>query len=269
MRAFLLGVSVLALAACGSNSDDNDPMNPDDPVDPTDPTDPTDPPTAEEVARDSDELASILSAHIRGEFQTQLIVAGISEGTFPEGFMLTAQTAEQYEGVGAKDGLSFAFTYYCNDGMAAHVVVPCDGNAHHAHFKLTATGSQSMGAIAMSEINRVVDWEIRDVMLDKARFRGPDGLSLKTSVTTNGEVASYKVQFNATYEQVRFLAGYTFPTFGTIDFTVNTDRTRSNDRRVFNSVAKLTYGSQGVPTTLVIDGATYNVNLTTGDVVKQ
>ena len=41
----------------------------------------------------------------------------------------------------------------------------------------------------MSEINRVVDWEIRDVMLDKARFRGPDGLSLKTSVTTNGEVA--------------------------------------------------------------------------------
>ena len=269
MRAFLLGVSVLALAACGSNSDDNDPMNPDDPVDPADPTDPNDPPTPEESARDMDELASILAAHVRGEFATQLAAAQISMGQYPEGFSLTNQTAEQYEGVGSKDGLSYSFVYHCNDGTTAHLIVPCDGAAHHSHFKLTLTGSQAMGAIAMNEINRVVDWEIRDLALGKARFRGPDGLSLKTSVETAGEVANYTVQFNATYEQVRYLSGYAFPTFGTIDFTVNTDRTRGSDHRVFNSTAKLTIGSQGVPTTLVIDGSTtYTINLTSGAVVK-
>lgn len=264
MRAFLLGAAVLALAACGSNSDD-----PDDPVDPADPTDPDDPPTPDERARDNDELASILAAHVRGEFPMQLMAANISENRYPEGFSMTGQTAADYQGVGTQGGLSYAFSYYCRDGSAAEINVPCDGNAHHSHIKLTVTGSQTMGAIAMNEINRVVEWEIRDLTLDKARFRGPDGLSLRTAVTTDGEPADYKVQFNAVYEQVRYLANYTFPTFGTIDFTVNTERTRRTDRRVFNTAAKLTYGSSGVPTTLVLDGATtYTINLTTGAVVK-
>lgn len=266
MRAFLLGAAVLALAACGSNTDDT---NPDDPVDPQDPTDPEDPPTPDESARDNDELAAILAAHVRGEFPLQLAAAEISEMRFPEGFSMTSQTAEEYEGVGAQGGLSYAYTFHCNDGSQAHLVVPCDGTAHHSHIKFTVTGSQAMGSISMDEINRVVDWEIRDLTLDKARFRGPDGLSLKTAVTTNGEAASYKVQFTAAYEQVRYLSGYTFPTFGTIDFTINTERVRGADRRIFNSTAKLTFGSSGVPTTLVIDGGiNYTINLTTGAVVK-
>ena len=269
MRAFLLGATVLALAACGSNGDDNNSPDPSDPVNPMDPTDPNDPPTAEEKARDNDELAAILAAHIRGEFPIQLLAADISEGRFPEGFAVTGQTAEESTGAGVSGGLNFDFTYHCNDGSTAHLIVPCDGNAHHSHIKLTVTGSQSMGAIAMTEINRVVDWEIRDLTLDKARFRGPDGLSLKTSVSTNGEAAQYGVQFNATYEQVRYLSGYTYPTFGTIDFTINTERTRGSDHRIFNSTAKVTFGSSGVPTTLVIDGsANYTINLTSGEVVK-
>jgi hypothetical protein len=268
MRAFLLGATVLALAACGSTSNDDD-MTPEDPVDPQDPTDPEDPPTPDESARDSDELAAILAAHVRGEFPMQLAAAQISEMQFPEGFSLTGQTDLQYEGVGTQGGLSYAFTYFCNDGTTTHTVVPCDGSAHHSHIKFTVTGSQAMDTIAMDEINRVVDWEIRDLTLDKARFRGPDGMSLKTAVTTNGEPASYKVQFNAVYEQVRYLSGYAFPTFGTIDFTVNTERMRGADHRIFNSTAKLTFGASGVPTTLVIDGAiTYTLNLTTGAVTK-
>ena len=269
MGAFLLGAAVLALAACGSNSD-NDPNDPNDPVDPQDPTDPEDPPTPDESARDSDELASIIAAHVRGEFPMQLVAAEISENRFPAGFSQTGTTAEGgYTAVGSQGGLSFAIDYYCNDGVAdSHAVIACEGAAHHSHVKITATGSQSMGEISMSEINRVVNWEIRDLTLDKARFRGPDGLSLKTTVATNGEAASYKVQFNATYEQVRYLTGYTFPTFGTIDFTINTERNRGTDKRIFNSTAKLTFGSSGVPTTLAIDGVTYTINLTSGAVVR-
>jgi len=269
MRAFLLGAAVLALGACGSDGDPNDP-DPNDPVDPTDPTDPTDPPTPDESARDNDELASILTAHLRAEFPIQLMLAGISENQYPEGFSLTGQTAEGgYTGVGAIGALAFDFAYHCNDGSAAHLVVPCDGAAHHSHVAVTVTGEQSMGAIAMNEINRVVDWEIRDLTVDKARFRGPDALSLRTSVTTEGELADYHVQFNAVYEQVRYLPTQVIPTFGTIDFTINTERMRGDDLRVFNSTARLTFGSSTVPTTLVFDGAvTYDVNLADGSVTR-
>jgi len=263
MRAFLLGVSFLALAACGGGDKD------DGPLDPVDPTDDTDPPTPEETSRDYDELASILGAHVRGEFAMQLAAAEISEGRFPSGFQLTGQTETEYTGTGTLDGLSYSFTYHCNDGTPEHGLAPCDGTAHHSHIKFDATGAQSVGAMAMEQITRVVDWEIRDLLVDKARFRGPDQMTLKTSVATNGETASYGVQFSAIYEQVRYLPSQTIPTYGTIDFTINTERTRGSDRRVFNAMAKLTFGAAGSPTTLVIDNMhNYTINLATGAVVK-
>lgn len=270
MRAFLLGASLLALSACGSSDSDNTP-DPNDPVDPVDPTDPEDPPTPAELARDNDELASILAAHVRAEFPMQLMAAQISEGQLPAGFAVTASNEDgSSTGSGTADTMSYVFTFHCNDASEAHLVVPCDGNAHHSHIKFEVTGSQAMGSIAMNEIDRVVDWEIRDLMVDKARFRGPDGMSLRTAVTTDGETAQYGVQFNATYEQVRYLPGYTFPTFGTIDFTINTERDRGADHRVFNSTGKLTFGASGVPTTLVLDGGlAYTIDLATGAVLKQ
>jgi len=275
MRAFLLGAAVIALTgACSDSNDPTDPTDPTDPVDPTDPTDPTDPPTTEEIVRDNDEVASILVAHLRAEFPTQLLVAGITENVYPAGFSLTGMSGEsglEYNGIGALGSLSFSFLYHCNDNTPEHAFVACDGAAHHAHFALTLTGEQSMGDIAMTEINRVVDWEIRDLTLDKARFRGDDALSLRTSVThqPGGELADYHVQFNAVYEQVRYLSGQLVPTIGTIDFTLNTERMRGDDLRVFNSTARLSYGAGAVPTTLVLDGnVTYSVDLVTGAAIR-
>jgi hypothetical protein len=266
MRAFLLGAALLAIGAgaCGGNDDNSDPNDPNDPVDPTDPTDPNDPPTPEEIARDNQQLATVLAAHVFGEFSFQLTAANISEGRYPEGFMQTSSTLEETMGVGSAGGLSYAFTYHCNDGTTAHMFVPCDGNAHHAHFAVTMTGAQTVGAMAMGEIDRTVDWEIRDLMLDKARFRGPDKMSLSTNV----DGAEFKIQFNAVYEQVRFLPAYAFPTAGTIDFTVNAERTFEGDHRVFNSTAKITFAGGGVPTTLVVDDITYDFDLKTGAIVK-
>jgi hypothetical protein len=271
MRAFLLGTAVLALAgACGGtdSNDPNDPIDPTDPVDPTDPTDPTDPPTPDESAKDNDELATILAAHIRAEFPLQLAVAELSKNVYPEGFSQTSSTLEETLGVGALGGLTIDFAYHCNDGTPEHPLVPCDGLAHHSHIRLDISGSQSMGAIAMDGISRVVDWEIRDLTVGKARFRGPDALSLHTSATTDGVLADYIVKFNATYEQVRFLSGQLIPTFGTVDFTINTERLRADDRRVFNSTARLTFASGGA-TTLVLDGSvTYSLDLVAGTVTK-
>jgi hypothetical protein len=268
MRKILL-TGLLALAACNSSSPNE---NPDSPVDPADPTDPDDPPSPDESARDYDELATIISAHLRAEFALQWASAAIvkNELALPEGFFITGDDGNDAIGQGTYGGLNIAFLLHCNDGTAAHTRVPCNELAHHGHIKLTIDGAQTMGVISMNDVQRVVNWEVRDVNLGKARFRGLDGMVLKTAVTTNGELASYTVMFDAVYEQVRFFADDAFPTFGTIDFTVNTQRTRGTDNRVFDTSAHLTYGASGVPTTLVFDGSiTYSLDLATGDVLRQ
>lgn len=267
MRAFLFpaGAAVLALtlAACSSS---DDPPDPNDPTDPgPEPTDPDDPPTPEETTRDHDELAQILGAHVRGEFAIMLAAAEISESRMPEGFALTGDGV----GTGTVGSMTYNFTFWCNDGSAAHTVVPCDGLAHHSHVQLSMQGSQAIGEMAMDQITREVDWEIRDLTLDKARFRGPDQTALHMTVSTDGEAATYALKIGAVYEKVRFMPAATFPTYGTIDFTVNADRTRGEDHRVFNATAQLVYGSSGVPTTLTIDGSSqYTIDLTTGAIAK-
>lgn len=267
MRALLVrsaAAAVFTLGACADNT--TDPVvDEGDPSDPVEETDEEDPPTVEEASRDYDELAPIIAAHVRGEFALQLAAAAISETQFPEGFYPTGDGA----GAGAVGSMSYNFTYHCNDGTVAHTVVPCDGTAHHSHIKIEIAGSQSVGSMAMDGISRTVDWEIRDLTLDKARFRGPDDAALQTSITANGEVTTYSVRFGALYEQVRYLPAQSVPTFGTIDFNLNVERTRGADRRVFNTTAQLVYGAAGAPSTVTFDGTfVYSIDLSTGATAK-
>ncbi len=271
MRAFLLGAACIALSApaCSDSNttDEPDIADPDDQQDQgPDDTDPVDPPTPDESARDYDELAQILGAHIRGEFGVQLAAAAISEARYPEGFYPTGDGA----GAGVIGAMNYSFTFYCNIGDAAHTVVPCDGNAHHSHIRLTMNGSETVGSLSMNMLNREVDWEIRDLLVDKARFRGPDNVALQTSVSgADGVAATFTVNADANYEQVRFMPSAAFPTFGTIDFAANVERLRNADRRVFTANAQLVYGSSGVPTTLTFDGSVaYSLDLTSGAIAK-
>jgi hypothetical protein len=265
MRAFLHGAMVFGFVAAGcSDSTPSDPANDQSDQGPGT-TDEEDPPTPEEVTRDFDELAQVLSAHARGEFAIMLAAAEISETRMPPGFALTADGA----GNGTVGNMSYSFTYFCNNGDTAHTVVPCDGTAHHSHIKLTMTGSQTVDTMSMDKLERSVDWEIRDLTLDKARFRGPDDVVLVTSVSNGAESTAYTLNMDAVYEQVRFMPAATFPTFGTVDFTINAERVRGQDRRVFVTKAHLEYGASGVPTTLTFDGSrSYTVNVKTGAVTK-
>jgi hypothetical protein len=270
MRAFLLGAACLALSvpACSDSTqpDEPDVADPDDQQDQgPDETDPMDPPTPDESARDYDELAQILDAHIRGEFAIQLATAAISKGIYPEGYYPTGDGA----GAGVVGAMNFSFTFHCNNGDELHTVVPCDGYAHHSHIQLAMNGSETVGSLAMDMLDRKVDWEIRDLLYEKARFRGPDNLALQSAVTTDGVVATYTLNADATYEQVRFMPNAVIPTFGTIDLAINVERIRGADRRVFTVTAQIAYGASGAPTTLTFDGAvTYAVNLTTGELQK-
>jgi len=257
MRTILLTGLTVVMVACGGSKGDDAPPS----------TDDEDPPTPEEVAQDYDELATILSAHVLAEFPLQLTIAQLvrNEAVPPDGFVITGDTGDDAMGTGTFNGLAIDFLLHCNDGSPEHLRVPCNELANHGHIKLTMTGDQQAVALAMTGIDRMVDWEVRDINLGKARFRGPDAMTAQTAVTTNGVAASYTIRFDAVYEKVRFMPAATFPTYGTISYTVNSDRTRDTDHRVFDSTAVLTYGSSGVPTTLVFDGAvTYDVDVKSG-----
>jgi hypothetical protein len=202
---------------------------------------------------------------VRSDFAVQLAAAEISETRMPPGFSLTADGA----GSGTVGSMNYAFSFYCNAGDAAHTVVACDGAAHHSHVKLTMTGTQTVDSTLLEKVERSVDWEIRDLTLDKARFRGPDDVVLVSSLSTNGEASKFTVNMDAIYEQVRFMPGAAFPTTGTIDFTINAERVRGADRRVFETTAQLAYAA-GAPTTLTFEGSRlYHIDVQTGAVTKQ
>lgn len=264
MRGFLLGTTLFALmtGACSNESANDGSQSDQGP----EPTDAEDPPTPEETARDYDEVAQVLAAHARGEFAIMLAAAEISESRMPAGFSLTAPG----QGIGTVGSMNYSFTVRCNAGDEAETVVACDGAAHHSHIQIAMTGSQTVGGMAMDEIDRQVDWEIRDLTLDKARFRGPDKVALVSSVTSGAETTSLSLNMDAVYEKVRFMPAASVPTYGTIDFTINVERLRGEDRRVFETVAQLVYGAGDVPTTLTFDGSLrYTVDVKTGAVAKQ
>jgi len=259
MRTILLSSLAVAMIACGGSSNKGDDAPP--------PTDDDDPPTPEEVARDYDELATVVSAHLLAEFPLQLTVAQMlrNEAVLPDGWVITGDDGLDTLGTGTFGGLGIEFAFHCNDASPEHLRVPCNSLANHGHIRMTITGDQQAVTLAMTGITRMVDWEVRDINLGKARFRGPDAMALETAVAGADVTSDFGVMFDAVYEKVRFMPDALFPTYGTINFTINTQRQRGDDLRVFDSTALLTFGASGLPTTLVFDGGvTYDVDVRTG-----
>jgi len=273
MRAFLVGATFTTLAVSGcSNHESSEPdvSDPGDQMDQGDePTDPVDPPTGDEVARDNDELAQVLGAHVRGEFSVQLAAAEISKGRWPQGFAPTGDGTGAGTGAGTVGGMSYTFTYHCNNGDTAHTIVPCDGTAHHSHMTWNMTGSETVGSMSMDGRSRVVEWEIRDLLFEKARFRGPDNTAVSSTITGSTDQSQFTINMDSLYEQVRYMPAALIPTFGTIDFNINAERLRAGDRRVFETTGHLVYGANGVPTTLSLGSTNYTIDLETGVVARQ
>src|SRR5688500_1538852 len=214
MKTLFLGAAVLAFAACGSDTPDD----PNDPGDPNDPNDPNPDPDSnpDTTARDRDELASILGGHIRAEFGLQLALAELSRGRAAPGFAITSSNVDETHGTGTIGSMSYTFRLICHGGTAPPYFNQfCDGTAHHSHMLVMASGSQAIGTMSMDGFNRTVDWEIRDITLEKAKFKGPDNVAVTTQLNANGESSVYKLTFDATYDQVRFNAMQQVPSFGT------------------------------------------------------
>ena len=252
MRAFLL--SALALTAC-SSSDTPDPGDPGDPG----PVDPGDPAPPDEAQRDYDDVAKSIGASIQtGELQAMVDVVILSVDGTPPGL----SRINAGEVVGERNGVTFHYTYHCND-TADVIIDACDDRAHHEHVHVLWSGD--LAGAPMSGIVREGDWTVRDLLVDKPRVGGDGHMSYVHQMESDG--STYDLTYDATFDHVRFVPGGGLPSMGTIDYAITIHRTRSTaetPERDFAIAANVTFAADGSGTITLDSTHTYALDLTTG-----
>ena len=130
---------------------------------------------------------------------------------------------------------------------------------------MASTWKAAVALAALAATSAAVAQNAASVIANASRTMGVEGLN---SVTYYGSAANYNLGQNNN-------ANYPWPRVNvndyrrTIDFTINAERNRGADRRVFVTTAQLVYGARGEPTVLTFDGTLrYSVDLATGAVVK-
>jgi hypothetical protein len=259
MRAFLLGVAVLALGACATDSDPSTP----DPIPDPDP-DPDPVPTDDE-ARDYDDIAATIGAtSAMGELRAMIDASMLAEGVVPADLTyIGVDGTFTHHARGTRAGVTFDYFYHCNDD--ADVIVPsCSGNDNHAHIAVQWAGDASSDTMAMEAIAREGDWTIRDMRADKPRVGG-DG---EISFVARSSDSVYNLSYAATFDRVRFLPGSSMPASGGIVFAIAAERTRNEVVRNFAVNAGLVFAG-ATTATLVLDGThPYSLDLSTGVTTK-
>lgn len=264
MRAFLLGATVLALAACGSDepNDPKDPTDPSDPGNPDTPDDPDDP--VDHVARDYDDMASAIAGSARvGEVAAMLDLVVISHGGMPSDIMyLGADGAHFHHATGVRSGVTFDYLYHCNDNADA-IVAQCGSTVDHSHITVKLSGNTA-GAMAMNGIDAKGSWTVRDIDIAKPRIGGTLALDFTTRVNN----ADFVFSFDAVLDRIRYEPTPVNPLSGKIDFSIMANRTRGDNKRDFTANASLVFANSNTAT-LTIDGTKkYSVDLSTGTATK-
>jgi hypothetical protein len=128
------------------------------------------------------------------------------------------------------------------------------------------TGDMTTPAMTLAGFDRTAKWTVRDVSVNEPRVDGPG----KVMFTADLGTGSYAVDLDDTFTRVRFTTTPTVPTSGTMDLTVNVQRSKrdgSPDRK-FTTMAHIDFTT--APASLVFDGvATYAFDMTTGAVTKK
>jgi hypothetical protein len=196
-----------------------------------------------------------------GELAAMIDVVQIAYVQVPAGFESTGTN----QLLGMHGDLQYAYSWYCRDAVDM-VDIVCDGHENHVHIQVDFTGDMSTAAMTLDGFDRSAKWTVRDVSVNEPRVDGP-GKVMFTSELAHG---TYDVDLDDTFTRVRFTTTPTVPTSGTMDLTVNVQRSKrdgSPDRK-FTTMAHIDLTT--APASLVFDGAaTYTLDMTTGAVTKK
>ena len=258
MKSILVSLCAFGLLACashgamsGSGDDDDGGFGSGD-----------DTVTAADKQQDYDDVANMIGQNTQtGELAAMVDVVQIAYVQTPAGFETTG--ANQL--LGMHGDVQYSYSWYCRDAVDM-VDIVCDGHENHVHIQVDFTGDMTTPAMTLAGFDRSAKWTVRDVSVNEPRVDGPGHVMFTSELATG----SYDIDFDDTYTRVRFTTTPTVPTSGTMDLTVNVQRSKrdgSPDRK-FSTMAHLDFTT--APASLVLDGiATYAADMTTGAVTKK
>lgn len=212
--------------------------------------------------QDYDDVANMIAQTTQaGELAAMIDAVEIAYVQTPAGFESTGTN----QLLGMHGDLQYSYSWYCRDAVDM-VDIVCDGTENHVHIQVDFTGELTTPTMTLAGFDRSAKWTVRDVSVNEPRVDGPG----KVMFTTDLATGSYDVNLDDTFTRVRFTTTPTVPTSGTMDLTVNVQRSQrdgSADRK-FTTMAHIDFTT--APASLVFDGAaTYAFNMTTGAVTKK
>lgn len=219
----------------------------------------------------NDVAASIAANLAAGDLPSMVDAINMAYGRMPAGYSITQKTdtaGVTYSVVdGARGGMTVEYKLYCRDNLDATTV--CNGLENHAHVKPVYSGSVSAATASLDSIQRSAAWIVRDIGLPSARLGGTGTDTLASHLSTG----DYQLMISDTLKNALFDPNAPVsPTAGTLDLTVNIERTRMGATpadRSFAVIAHIDFTGSDAGT-LTLDGTqTYALAISAGTATKQ
>ena len=222
--------------------------------------------------QDYNDVAASIAADLSvGELPSMVDAINLAYGRTLPGYTVTPKTdsaGTQYELLdGSRGGVTIEYKLYCRDN--ADATTTCNGAENHAHVKPTYTGSVTAASASIDSIQRSAAWIVRDLGMPSARLGGTGTDNYASHLSTGDyQIMAMDTLKNALFDPTT----PTTPTAGTLDLTLEVQRTRNTaspaDRSFATSAHLVFTGSDAA--TLTLDGSqTYAITISTGAVTKQ
>lgn len=269
MRKLLL--AMLALAACADSNSSGNPGGGPDPGGGGGGGGGSGDVSDADKQQDYNDVAASIGANLSAaDLPSMVDAVNMAYGRMPAGYTITQKTdtlGTTFDLVaGARGGVTVQYKLYCRDG--ADVPTTCNGVENHAHVKPVYAGSITGSAMTIDSIQRAAAWIVRDVTLPSARLGG-SGTDTFSSHLATGD---YQLMAMDTLKNALFdPTAPSTPSAGTLDLTINIQRTRTTATPADRSFAVTAHVQFTGPdaATLTLDGSqNYTLTVSSGAVAQ-
>jgi hypothetical protein len=169
-------------------------------------------------------------------------------------------------------GFNYNYTAACSDAAGA-AQEACDRNTDKADIAVNWSGELKLPRLTAT-VMRDGNWELRNLQTDEVTFAGDSDFSLDAQLQSlfRSVTRTYKVSYSANYNSVVFDRDTHSFKSGTVTYTIDAERTatgsRGDSEAQFDIDGELTFNGNGTAKLTLDKKASYNVNLTNGELTK-
>jgi hypothetical protein len=222
--------------------------------------------------QDYNDVAASIGANLAvGDLPSLVDAINMAYGRMPAGYTITPKTdsaGTTYQLLdGSRAGVTVQYKLYCRDN--ADLETPCNGAENHAHVKPTYSGTVTAADASIDGIQRTAAWIVRDLGLPSARIGGSGTDALSSHLSTG----DYTLMITDTFKDALFDPNTpTVPTAGTLDLTLNVQRTRQGATpadRSFAVIAHIVFTGPDTATLTLDSTQNYALTVSSGAVAMQ